>query len=142
MKRFIIALILVIVIVVASTTIAYYLIKPPEVQTYSVEMSLKISNYTGMNVGTDKIYFGTINLYKPTRMQREFSIINPFKASRAYTSFRYEGEIVRFIQEPPEDVLLEPREQRNISISTLVANYEGVEMGTYNGTLFVSFRRT
>lgn len=141
MKRGILLTVVLVIIIVFSVIIVYFNLNPVEVQSYGVGMHLKIANYTGMNVGTDKIYFGTINLNKPTRMERTYMLRNPYNESRAYVTVESEGEIQKFILGLPEPFVMKAADQVNVTISASTIGKENLEMGDYNGSLVVSFRR-
>ncbi|MFH1445376.1 MAG: hypothetical protein ABIF08_02760 [Nanoarchaeota archaeon] len=107
------------------------------VETQAIKMYVTVSNYTGFNVDTDAIYFGT--LPGVGTASRKFNLTNNIKED-LFVHISSDGNISEFLSISKNNFLMERSSVEEIVVAVTIPN--GNEIGEYSGTLYVKFTRT
>ena len=107
-------------------------------ETQELKMDVIIGNYTGINIDTDAIHFGTIEKGKSAPRTREVVIANVNNKSRKVYLTK-SGELSKWIVLSESNFILSSHENKTIQV-TLKINPE-TDYGNYNGTLRAVFKR-
>lgn len=127
-------LLILLTIIIAAALNAITLLENRKVyQTEELGIFVKVSNYTGFNVDTDAIYFGTLpNSGKATRIVQ---IANSDRESKVTLSAT--GKAAEWITLPNQTLLLQPGETANIPVS--IAIPPNAPEGNFGGRLLIRF---
>lgn len=112
--------------------VVYTFVNPP--QTVYYDIYLTVGNYTGFNVATDALYFGTV---PPGGAASRFIEIRNDGGMNVESTLVFEGTVTRFLS-APEKVVLEPYHNQTVQISAYVP--EDAQRGEYFGKLYVVSR--
>jgi hypothetical protein len=116
-----------------SALVSAWLWLTPEAMT--MEMSLSVGNYVGVNLNTTQLTFGTV---PPTgASQRDVAISNTADYDKA-ALFTVEGDMSRFVRPPAETVV---KAHSNIFVPVKAEVPAGTEYGNYTGKLRIFLRR-
>ncbi|MBU0459235.1 MAG: hypothetical protein KKH52_04590 [Nanoarchaeota archaeon] len=100
-------------------------------------MDVVIGNYTGINLDTDAVHFGTIEKGKATTRTREVVITNNHdKSKKIYITTS--GKLSKWVELSEDSFILSPQENKSVQVM-LKINPE-IDYGTYNGTLKAEFK--
>jgi len=106
------------------------------VDTLSKDLHLEVGDKIGVNLDTDKIYFGKTH---PGGMaKRHLNISNNYGFS-VRTNINVEGEITDFISVSENNFIIEPHSSKEITY--YAETTEDTEKGTYEGKTIVVFKR-
>jgi uncharacterized protein YpmB len=129
-------IIILILIVIISSIVTYFIytsFKPYEIKT--TDMYLTVGNYTGFDVNTSALVFGTV---KPSSyVKRKINITNTDQIPRTIL-IRKKGELAEWTSISEKEFILEGNESKEIDIKIDVP-YDA-EHGKYTGSLKVIFR--
>lgn len=103
-----------------------------EVET-SLDMYLQVSNYTGVNVDSDALYFGTIDFEKPGMVERTIELRNDGDLSHDYF-VRVRGDLSKYSVISSNDFRLKSGEQKDITVKVMTGE---LSKGNYTGELII-----
>ena len=126
---------LVFIVLLSVIAVLFYIYLP--VETKIVKMQVFVSNYTGFNVDTDALYFGTVP-GKGTA-ERSFSIDNTLDID-LFVHLSTEGNISSFVSISKNDFPIKAKSSDKVKITVNIP--DGIEKGEYSGELYVIFRRS
>ena len=136
MKRINLILLLIITlllsITIASLIYSFIIIK----ETKVIHYDFTIGDYIGFNVDNDALHFGT--MLKNSQSKKSISITNNYKNS-LLVDFRITGDRRELINFKENNLILKSGEEKKFFITVKVP--ENLEFGTYNGKIFVIFKR-
>jgi len=129
-KRFLIIILL--IIVLSSVFIIYNTVS---YDTKKLDMHLMVGNYTGFNVDTDAIYFGTIMPFGiGTR------IINVANSNQtSIVDIKAYGELKGWIYVSENNFILKPNEEKTVKVMVYVP--ENAKYKDYEGALKIRFKK-
>ena len=119
------------VAIVPIILVVAVLMLPAPRTTFSYDIQLTVGNYTGFNVGTDALYFGTI--LPGGKVSRYLLIVNDNDVP-AETIMYIEGDVSRFVY-VERRYLLDPHQNTTAVIEAYVP--PGTEYGNYTGKLVI-----
>lgn len=120
-----------VVLVIASLFIGH-----SSTPTAEIEMFAKVSNYTGFNVDTEAIFFGT--LIPSSQSTRIINITNNNGAS--LVKLKTKGELKKWVTLSEKQFTLEKDEIKTIKIN--IAIPKNAQFGEYEGVLKIYFHST
>jgi hypothetical protein len=123
---------LVVIISVFGTAIAFTALYHREAA--AVSMHLRVSNYTGFNLDSDALYFGTV---PPGGSGARDLIIRNEADSARLVSVVLAGPLAEWVSAGESSLTLSGRENRTIPFQVIVP--EGAEFGEYIGTISLIF---
>lgn len=129
----IIILVLIVIIFSALTCIIYTRLKPAEIRT--IEMYLTVSNYTGFDVNTSALIFGTV--IPSSYVQRTINITN-IDENIHKICIKPTGKLAKWIAVSEAEFILKGNESKEIKVKINVP-YDA-EYGKYTGSLKIIFR--
>lgn len=122
----------VVAIFVLGTILAFSMLHP--VETVTVNMHLKVSNYTGFNLDTDALYFGTIS---PGGSGTRDLVIQNDAASARTVSVVMSGPLAEWVYTNEINFLLSGYENRSLGFQVNVP--EDAEPEEYTGKISLIF---
>jgi hypothetical protein len=132
-EKAIIILIFVILISIAITCLTYNYLKPSEIQT--IDMYLTVGNYTGFDVNISALTFGTI---APTGSAKRTINITSIADKKQKVCIKAQGELKQWTTISEKTFILNKDESKEVEIKVKVPST--AEYRKYNGTLKISFR--
>jgi hypothetical protein len=121
------------ILVCIAITLIYIFWSSPELKV--LDMYVSVANYTGINVGTDAIWFGTV---PPSGTASRIVTLKNFDNWSRWVDIRTEG-LNNWVGIESNSFLLRAGEERNVSIYVVVP--KNAEYGNYTGKLYITFRR-
>ena len=101
-----------------------------------IDMSLTVSNYTGIDVNTSILSFGTA--MKSAKVSREIIITNEYnKTIRARLSVS--GELSKWAELSEKSLVIQANQEKKAAVSIMVP--EDARNGNYTGKLRISFTK-
>ncbi|MBU0898865.1 MAG: hypothetical protein KJ613_03550 [Nanoarchaeota archaeon] len=125
------------IIIFLSLFIVYFWFFQLPIETKTVKMHVLVSNYTGFNLDTDVMYFGSV----PGKgsVEKGFNLTNSGNENLIVNIYS-EGNISQFVSFSKNNFVLKPDSIDNILVIADIP--EGTELGEYSGTLYITFRRS
>jgi len=133
-KKVILAVVLLLIVIIALT-LAYSKLFILGVK--EIEFSIKVGENIGLNVDTDKLYFGTIPMGGGESNRNIF--IQNEKHSLARVNINSYGDKAGWLYVSKNNFFLKKGEGQNIELKIKVPN--GAELGSYEGKILIVFTR-
>jgi len=130
------ALIILILIIIISSLITYFIynsLKPIEIQT--IDMSLTVGDYTGFDVNTSSLIFGTA---APSSFIKRSVNITNIDENTHEIHIKATGDLKKWISISETEFILKKEESKEISIKANIPN--DAEYREYEGKLKIIFR--
>jgi len=131
-KQLFLIMIILLIIIISSFLIVY---NPTLYETKQIDMYLTVGNYTGFNVDTDAIYFGTI--MPSGRGTRIINITNSNQIS--IVNIKSYGELKEWIYISENNFILNPNEDKTVNVMVYVP--KNIEYKDYKGVLKIRFKK-
>ncbi|MEE9405960.1 MAG: hypothetical protein V3V26_00980 [Candidatus Aenigmarchaeota archaeon] len=120
-----------IVMAAFGTSVVFFLSHSQEIT--EVRMHLKVSNYTGFNLDTDALYFGTIS--PGGSGTRELNLVNGEGEKR--TMVFLIGELGKWVYPAENNFIIGKNSNRSLKFTVVVP--QDAEFGEYEGTVRLVF---
>ena len=134
-KNLFLILVLVASIGILITVIAYYNIKIEKIQDY--DLHVHVDNYLGVNVDSDKIWFGTV---PPGNGAKRTLLMFGSNERDVLVKYKVYGDLKDWVSVEDNFFILRKGERRNITIRVDIP--EDAELGqNYTGTLRTIFEK-
>lgn len=104
-------------------------------ETWQYDMFLNVDNYTGFNVETSAIFFGTVKPGAMSMRNIQFENNNVTLKVVIFT----EGDLAKWVYTDKNSFILNPSEKKTVTIKALVP--KNAEFGNYNGKIIVQFEQ-
>lgn len=101
-----------------------------------IPMELTVADYAGINVDTDKVYFGA--LPPGGSSTRTLSVSNTYGRPLEVTLVA-RGQLAGWVGYSPRVFLLEVGESRQVNVTTVVPT--NAKLGNYSGNTIIHFQR-
>ena len=124
------------VILLVPVIVAYFFLFNIPVDVKTVKMYILVSNYTGFNVDTDCLYFGTVP--GEGQAERTLNVTNDGD-EKLLVNFYPGGNISKFISFSKNNFVIEPKSREQIKAIVYIPH--GTQLGEYSGFLNIFFRR-
>lgn len=98
-----------------------------------IPMHLQVSDYNGVNVDTDAMYFGSVNFERPGMVQREVTFTNTHDGSESYF-VDIRGDLKLGSSINPKEFVLDSGESVLVVVKIKTEKYS---KGNYTGELVV-----
>lgn len=134
-NKYILIFMLILALFFLFYSINRYFISNGVMQTKELDMFLTVSNYTGFNVDTDAIYFGTI----PNGGSGKRIILLHNLDVNSEVLIKKEGNFMDWILLEENNFFMEANESKNVSVSVRVP--ADADYGNYTGKLKIVFKR-
>ncbi len=126
----------VVCLILFLTVFGFSLLKSFQVkQAQEIDMQLTVGNYTGFNVNTSALFFGTV--VPGGTSKRSINIHNPLETPLK-VMLSIEGELSQWALVSNNSFELKPNESREILIEINVPS--SAEFGEYNSTFIITFK--
>lgn len=132
-KKIIIIAIFILLIIIAAAYL--YTSKKKLLEVKEIDMYLTVANYTGFNIDTEAIFFGTV--IKGGTARRIITINNYHIESNVFIVI--EGDLKKWVSISDNNFTMHPNESRNITISTSIP--QNAEFKNYTGKLRILFKK-
>jgi len=106
-------------------------------ETQELKMDVIVGNYTGINLDTDAVHFGTIKKEDPALRMREVVIINSYNESKE-VFLSVDGKLSKWAALSENHFILSPNENKSIEVTLKISSEIG--SGTYYGILKAVFK--
>jgi len=126
---------LILIFFILFYSINKYIVSNEVLQTKELDMFLTVSNYTGFNVDTDAIYFGTI---PPGGSGKRIIVLHNLDMN-SEVLIKKEGNFVDWVVLDEDDFFMEANESKNVSIGVEVP--ANAEYRNYTGKLNIIFKK-
>lgn len=121
-----------VIISVIITATTFHLFPPYDVK--ELGMYLQVSDYTGFNVETSAVIFGTI---PPGGTGKRDITVSNLAATPKQVVIKTEGELAEWVSVEENRFLIQVNESKTINVFVYVP--ENAEFGNYTGTLKMLF---
>ncbi len=102
-----------------------------------IEFSIKVGDNVGLNVDTDKLYFGTVP--KGGGVATRDILVKNEKYERAKVNIKAYSDIKKWVYVSENDFFLERGEEKNLNFNVVVP--KDADYGEYGGTIRLIFTR-
>ncbi|MBI2136836.1 hypothetical protein HYU06_07225 [Candidatus Woesearchaeota archaeon] len=128
------AFIVFVLIILTALFIAYFYLT--NIFEYEkIKMDVTVGDHIGLNLNSDAVHFGTIDIKKTGEITREVVITNSVKVPKKIYLFKT-GSISRWISPPKTAFLINPWQNETIAIKLSIPA-AGVSKGNYSGNLII-----
>ncbi|MFO7872220.1 MAG: hypothetical protein R6U26_01095 [Candidatus Undinarchaeales archaeon] len=119
-----------------SITVGYsWLTYSPPEQEQRIDMQINVGNYTGFNVNTSALFFGTV--VPGGTAERQVELTNPGKKPLT-AILRVSGILDSWTTISDNNFEIEPEETRNVTVKLVIP--PDAEMESYRSTLIITFK--
>ncbi|MBD3209643.1 hypothetical protein GF367_04480 [Candidatus Woesearchaeota archaeon] len=104
------------------------------VRTETIAMHVKVDDYVGINLDTDKVYFGTVS--PGNEGTRDVNLVS---SCRSVVTFTPTGEMSPWVKAVPSSTIIEKDEEQKVYF--VVAIPQNTPFGNYTGEIRIDFYR-
>ncbi|MEA3430526.1 MAG: hypothetical protein U9R08_04600 [Nanoarchaeota archaeon] len=132
-EKAIIILAIVILVVVAVSYLVYNMLKPDDIQV--IDMTIKVGNYTGFDVNTSYLIFGTV---VPGGYSKRSIKIKNIDDKKHNVEIVTEGELSDWTKISNNNFIINNGEIKDVDVTIFIP--ERSDMRKYDGKLAIIFR--
>jgi len=130
----ILILLILLFLTIGVVSLLYFYITTIDIR--EVEMDLKVGNRIGINVGSDKIWFGMVT--PGGSATRNIILTNDYPFPVLVKLMIY-GDLKSYVSLSESNVVLEPNTKKEVSVTVFVPS--DMRYGNYTGTLKAVFKK-